>query len=123
MLRIDILSVALRTAQLAALVLQLKRSQSVKSLASIMVRPADQSAIFFGDLRARTGPAFRRFGVSFLWPQYLWLLLLAPVLVWLYVMLLKRKKRALTYTDVRLDKQAMGPGARGAWWERHDLMA
>ena len=54
--------------------------------------------------------------MSFLWPQYLWLLLLAPLLAWLYVALLKRKKRALTYASLRLVKEAIGSGAR---YRRH----
>lgn len=54
--------------------------------------------------------------MSFLWPQYLWLLLLAPALVWLYVALLRRKKRALSYASLRVVKEALGPGAR---YRRH----
>jgi Ca-activated chloride channel family protein len=30
--------------------------------------------------------------MQFLWPQFLWLLLLLPVLVFLYVLLLRRKR-------------------------------
>ena len=54
--------------------------------------------------------------MSFLWPQYLWLLLVVPALVWAYVALLRRKKRALTYASVRMVKEALGPGAR---YRRH----
>jgi len=54
--------------------------------------------------------------MSFLWPQYLWLLLLAPALAWLYVALLRRKKRALSYASLRVVKEALGPGAR---YRRH----
>ncbi len=54
--------------------------------------------------------------MSFLWPQYLWLLLLVPALVWLYVALLRRKKKALSYANLRIVKEALGPGAR---YRRH----
>jgi Ca-activated chloride channel homolog len=54
--------------------------------------------------------------MSFLWPQYLWLLLAVPLMVWAYVVLLRRKKRALTFASVRIVKEAMAPGAR---YRRH----
>lgn len=54
--------------------------------------------------------------MSFLWPQYLWLLLAVPLLVWAYVALINRRKRALDYASLRTIKEAMGPGSR---WRRH----
>ena len=55
--------------------------------------------------------------MSFLWPQYLWLLLALPVLVLLYLWLLGRKKRnALRYASLSIVKEAMGPSNR---WRRH----
>ena len=54
--------------------------------------------------------------MSFLWPQYLWMLLAAPLLIWAYVALLNRRKRALNYASLRTIKEALGPGAR---WRRH----
>ena len=55
--------------------------------------------------------------VSFLWPQFLWLLALLPLLVGLYFWLLRRRSRqALPYAQLALVRQAMG---RGAGWRRH----
>lgn len=54
--------------------------------------------------------------MSFLWPQYLWMLLAAPLLIWAYVALLNRRKRALNYASLRTIKEALGPGSR---WRRH----
>ncbi|HEY6844334.1 MAG TPA: VWA domain-containing protein, partial [Thermoanaerobaculia bacterium] len=55
--------------------------------------------------------------MTFLWPQALWLLLAAPVLVGLYIVLLRRKKKnALRYASVGLVREAIGPGRR---WRRH----
>lgn len=54
--------------------------------------------------------------MNFLWPQYLWMLLTAPLLVWAYVALLNRRKRALDYASLRTIKTALGQGAR---WRRH----
>jgi Ca-activated chloride channel family protein len=49
--------------------------------------------------------------VSFVWPQLLWLLLALPVLVGIYVLLLRRKKKsAVRYANLDLVKEAMGPG-------------
>jgi len=50
--------------------------------------------------------------VKFLWPETLWLLLLAvPVLVAVYVVLLRRRKKvALRYASLTLVKEAMGAG-------------
>lgn len=47
--------------------------------------------------------------MTFLWPQMLWLLLLAPALVAAYVWILRRKRRhALRYASVGLIKEAIG---------------
>jgi Ca-activated chloride channel family protein len=54
--------------------------------------------------------------MSFLWPQYLWMLAAAPALVWAYIALLNRRKRALNYASLRTIKEALGPGSR---WRRH----
>ncbi|WBY03471.1 VWA domain-containing protein [Ramlibacter tataouinensis] len=49
--------------------------------------------------------------MHFLWPEFLWLLLAAPLLVVLYVWLLRRKKKlALRYASLSIVKEAMGPG-------------
>src|SRR5512133_1416 len=46
-----------------------------------------------------------------LWPEFLWLLLALPVLVLLYVWLLRRKKKmALRYASLSIIKEAIGPG-------------
>ena len=51
--------------------------------------------------------------MTFVWPQMLWLLLLAPVLVATYVWILRRKRRhALRYASVALIKDALGPRQR-----------
>jgi Ca-activated chloride channel family protein len=50
--------------------------------------------------------------MNFLWPQYLWLLLVVPVLVAAYVALLRRKKAAVRYADLGLVKSAMSPTQR-----------
>ena len=55
--------------------------------------------------------------MTFFWPEMLWGLLLIPLLVALYVWLLRRRKRtALRYASLSLVKEAMG--ARSAW-RRH----
>jgi Ca-activated chloride channel family protein len=47
--------------------------------------------------------------MNFLWPQFLWLLLLAPLLVILYVWLLRRrKKHVLRYASLSIVREAMG---------------
>jgi Ca-activated chloride channel family protein len=47
--------------------------------------------------------------MNFLWPEFLWLLLAAPLLVLLYVWLLKRKKKtALRYASLSIVREAMG---------------
>ena len=55
--------------------------------------------------------------ITFLWPQYLWLLLALPLLVLVYVWLLGRKKKlALRYASLVIVKPAMGAGLH---WRRH----
>ena len=47
----------------------------------------------------------------FLWPEFLWLLFLLPLLVLLYVWLLRRKKKmALRYASLSIVREAMGKG-------------
>jgi len=49
--------------------------------------------------------------MHFIWPQYLWLLLALPLLVLLYVWLLRRKKvTALRYASLSIVREAMGAG-------------
>ncbi len=49
--------------------------------------------------------------MNFLWPEFLWLLVALPLLVLLYVWLLRRKKKtALRYASLSIIKEAMGPG-------------
>ncbi len=49
--------------------------------------------------------------MTFLWPESLWLLLALPLLVVLYVWLLRRKKKtALRYASLSIVKEALGPG-------------
>lgn len=50
--------------------------------------------------------------MNFVWPQYLWLLLVVPVLVAAYVAMLRKKKAAVRYANVGLVKDAIGPGQR-----------
>jgi Ca-activated chloride channel family protein len=51
--------------------------------------------------------------MTFFWPELLWLLLALPVLVALYFMLLRRKKKAaLAYASLSMVKAAMGAGQR-----------
>ena len=55
--------------------------------------------------------------VTFVWPQLLWLLLALPLLVLLYVWLLRRRKQtALRYASLSIVREAMG---KGAGWRRH----
>ncbi|GAC1532860.1 MAG: VWA domain-containing protein [Ramlibacter sp.] len=55
--------------------------------------------------------------MQFLWPDFLWLLLVAPLLVLLYLWLLKRKKKlAVRFASLAIVKEAMGPGQS---WRRH----
>jgi Ca-activated chloride channel family protein len=47
----------------------------------------------------------------FQWPAFLWLMLALPLLVLLYVWLMRRKKKlALRYASLSIVKEAMGPG-------------
>ena len=49
--------------------------------------------------------------MTFLWPQFLWLLLSIPVLISVYVWLLGRKKKmALRYASLSIVREAMGKG-------------
>ena len=49
--------------------------------------------------------------MTFLWPQFLWLLLTLPLLVLLYLWLLRRRKAlALRYASLSIVKEAMGKG-------------
>ncbi|HVZ45293.1 MAG TPA: VWA domain-containing protein [Ramlibacter sp.] len=55
--------------------------------------------------------------MNFLWPQNLWSLLALPLLVLLYLWLLRRKKKlAVRYASLSIVKEAMG---RGPQWRRH----
>jgi len=55
--------------------------------------------------------------MTFLWPDFLWLLLALPLLVLLYLWLLKRRKAtALHYPGLGLVRAAMTPANR---WRRH----
>ncbi|SFB81015.1 Ca-activated chloride channel family protein [Polaromonas sp. OV174] len=49
--------------------------------------------------------------MTFLWPQFLWLLLSIPLLVAVYVWLLRRKKKmALRYASLSIVREAIGAG-------------
>ena len=49
--------------------------------------------------------------LTFMWPQFLWLLLAVPLLVALYIWLLRRKKKVmLRYASLSIVKEAMGTG-------------
>ncbi|MES2509476.1 MAG: VWA domain-containing protein [Pseudomonadota bacterium] len=49
--------------------------------------------------------------MTFLWPEFLWLLLVLPLLVLLYIWLLRRKKKlALRYASLSIVREAMGKG-------------
>jgi Ca-activated chloride channel family protein len=55
--------------------------------------------------------------LSFLWPQYLWLLWVVPLLVLIYLWLLRRKKKqVLSLSSISIAKQALGAGQH---WRRH----
>jgi Ca-activated chloride channel family protein len=55
--------------------------------------------------------------MNFLWPELLWLLLILPALVLLYLWLLRRKKNAaISYANLALVRQAM---AGSTTWRRH----
>ncbi len=69
-----------------------------------------------------TWPAFLHWPAAipqpvFLWPQFLWLLLLLPLLVLLYLWLQRRRKKlALRYASLTIVRQAIG---KGPGWRRH----
>ena len=51
--------------------------------------------------------------MTFLWPEFLWLLLLVPLLIAAYVLILRRKRKtALRYASLTMVREAMGPGPR-----------
>ena len=55
--------------------------------------------------------------ITFMWPQFLWLLLAVPVLVLVYLWLLKRKKKlTLRYASLSIVKEALGSSMS---WRRH----
>ena len=55
--------------------------------------------------------------MSFLSPEFLWLLVGMPAIVLLYVFILKKKKHAaLRYANLEMVKAAVG---KGLWWRRH----
>ena len=55
--------------------------------------------------------------INFAWPELLWLLVLLPLLVGLYIWLLRRKnKAAVRYANLGMIKEAMGVGAK---YRRH----
>src|SRR5579859_2760038 len=49
--------------------------------------------------------------MTFLWPEGLWMLALAPVMVMIYVLILRRRKQAaLAYSNFALIREALGKG-------------
>ncbi len=55
--------------------------------------------------------------MNFLWPEMLWLMIVVPLLVLLYVWLLRRRKKtAIRFANLTLVKEAMG---KSAAWRRH----
>jgi Ca-activated chloride channel family protein len=54
--------------------------------------------------------------MTFIWGEMLWLLLVVPVLIALYLWALRRKKSSLRYANLALVKQAMG---KSVGWRRH----
>lgn len=47
--------------------------------------------------------------MTFIWPEFLWLLLIVPALVVSYILLLRRKKKfALRYASLKIVKEALG---------------
>ena len=55
--------------------------------------------------------------MTFIWPEMLWALIAVPLLVLLYVWLLRRRKKtAIRFANLTLVKEAMG---KSAAWRRH----
>jgi Ca-activated chloride channel homolog len=55
--------------------------------------------------------------INFLWPEMLWLLALLPLLVLMYLWLLRRRKKAaIAWTNLDVVRAAQG---RGGAWRRH----
>jgi Ca-activated chloride channel family protein len=55
--------------------------------------------------------------MTFLWPEFLWLLLAVPASIAAYLWLLGKKKQSvLRYASLGLIREAAG---RGIWWRRH----
>ena len=55
--------------------------------------------------------------MSFQWPTLLWLLVLVPVLVMLYIWLLRRKRRStVRLASIAVAREALG---KGPGWRRH----
>lgn len=55
--------------------------------------------------------------MNFLWPEMLWVLAVLPLLVLLYVWVLRRRKKiAVRYASLSLVREAAG---RGPGWRRH----
>jgi Ca-activated chloride channel family protein len=55
--------------------------------------------------------------MTFLWPQFLWLLAAVPASIALYLFLLHRQKRsAVRYASLAIFKQSVG---KTLWWRRH----
>ena len=55
--------------------------------------------------------------MHFLWPQFLWLMATLPLLVWLYLWLMRRKKKVtVKFSALAIAREAMGPGQN---WRRH----
>jgi Ca-activated chloride channel family protein len=51
--------------------------------------------------------------MTFLWPEFLWLLLALPLLVAVYIAILRRKRKAaMRYASLNMVKEAMGAGQR-----------
>ncbi len=51
--------------------------------------------------------------ITFAWPELLWLLVLLPVLVGVYILLLRRKRKAaVRYANLGMIKEAMGVGSK-----------
>ncbi len=81
-----------------------------------MAEPDVPASVLIFGLGLRDGGQMS-FPVTFLWPQFLWLLPAVPLLVLVYAWLLRRKKKiALRYASLIVVKQAMGAGLH---WRRH----